>query len=353
MKRNRSSPGEIEGKWWGMRKVFQCRGESAIKIKNASRGFPPVILIISNERLKLDAAARIVDIDSIPPRNEIRGFDAIGIVGSDRFIIRAIHRLEGIDLPIFTAGRNGYLSSIDSWELSDAITRVTRGDYSVEPLHRLIVRGIDLPQAINEVAVFPARSATVMDYSLYIDNEYAWSDTADGVILSTPTGSTAYALSAGGVLLHSKIEAVEVVPVNSVNINRVPIVVPLSSKIVLSDLSSPHRIEVVVDGSARRSVSSKSIEVARGEPLLIIRFSNALMRYRKKLRLTVDLTPSAKLVYKVLEYEGPLTPSEIAEKIAMPPRTVRAALKQLIEKGLASKSSLSRSGNRGIIYTAL
>jgi len=311
-----------------------------------------VILVISGEGLRL-RGAEVVGLDSLPPPRELSRFDAVGVIGTDRFIIRAIHRLEGVDVPIFTGGRNGYLGSVEPWELEEAVERIVRGDYEVEPLARLRVRGLDLPQAINEVAVFPARSATVMNYSLYIDDEYAWSDSADGVIISTPTGSTAYALSAGGVLLHSRTEAMEVVPVNSVNVNRAPMVVPLSCRVTVGGVSSPHRVVVIVDGSVRRAAPTDSITVERGDPIKLIRFSASLARYRKKLRLSVDLTPSAKLVYKVLEYEGPLTPSEIARKTAMPPRTVRAALRQLIEKGLVSRSSPARGGSRSTMYSVL
>ncbi|WP_243674867.1 hypothetical protein [Vulcanisaeta distributa] len=138
-----------------------------------------------------------------------------------------------------------FLNSVDITNLDKALTTIVDGNYDIEEILRLSVniKGKKLPYAINEVAIFPARSAMTLEYSLYVNNEYLWHDVADGLIISTPTGSTAYAMSAGGPLIHSRAQVIEIVPVNSTNLARVPVIVPSDSVIMIRDLISRSRLK--------------------------------------------------------------------------------------------------------------
>lgn len=289
---------------------------------------------------------------------EPSGYDVVSIVGTDKFILMNLHKLDSWDGPILTVGFGlSFLNSVDITNLDKALSVIVGGDYGIEEILRLSVsiKGKKLPNAINEVAIFPARSAITLEYSLYVNNEYLWHDVADGLIISTPTGSTAYAMSAGGPLIHSKAQVFEVVPVNSTNLARVPVIVPSDSVITIRDLISRSRVEVIIDGSVRTYVGNE-VRVMAGKPLKLIRIgeiSSAIGRYEKKLSLlsNMDLPPSAKFILKILEYEGQLTQREIMEKTMLPSRTVRNALSILLKKGLIQRQTIIRGNKEVVAYS--
>ena len=282
----------------------------------------------------------------------IQEFDFVGVLGTDRFILNMLRKLAGIDKPIVTVGYGvGYLNTIDVSQLGELGNILSSGSYTVESLPTLRLEGGDV--AINDVVIAPVRSASLMNYTLTINGDFVWRDESDGLIISTPIGSTAYALSAGGVLLYGSLRAFEIVPVNSTNIARVPIVVPDDVKITVSDIVSKYRVEAILDGSLRYLVVNRVV-VTRGPDIRLVKTTSptALQRYRKILESIVsELPPSAKLILKVLEYEGALTPKEIIEKTMLPQRTVRASLRILVEKGLVRKLIQPRGGGRSTVYT--
>lgn len=299
-----------------------------------------------------DSAVIITSMDQ-----PLEGYDMLGIAGTDRYILSVLHRVREFQGPVLTVGLGvGFLNSIDLPNLGKYMGDILEGNYYVEELMRLRVevRGKELPEAVNEVALFPSRSAMTMDYSLYVNDEYLWHDVADGVIISTPTGSTAYAMSAGGPLIHSRAKVYEIVPVNSINLTRVPIVVPEDSVVLIEDISSKSRVQVIIDGITREW-SGDSIKVSRGSSLRLVRLGNktsTLGRYEKKILLSTDLgiPPSAKLVLKVLEYEGSLTQREIIDKTMLPSRTVRSALSLLLRRGLVRRASVLRGNKEVSVY---
>lgn len=290
--------------------------------------------------------------------DDVSGYDVIGIVGTDKFIIMNLHKLNSWEGPVLTVGFGlSFLNSVDITNLDKALSTIMSGNYDIEEILRLSVnaKGKKLPNAINEVAIFPARSAITLEYSLYVNNEYLWHDVADGLIISTPTGSTAYAMSAGGPLIHSRAQVFEIVPVNSTNLARVPVIVPSDSIITIRDLISRSRVEVIIDGSIRTYVGNE-VKITSGKPLKLIRVgevSSAIGRYEKKISLlaNMDLPPSAKFILKILEYEGQLTQKEIIEKTMLPSRTVRNALSILIRKGLIQRQVIIRGNKEVIVYS--
>nr|KJR72696.1 MAG: ATP-NAD kinase [Vulcanisaeta sp. AZ3] len=288
----------------------------------------------------------------------VNGYDIVSIIGTDKFVITTIHKLNNWDGPVMTIGFDiGFLNSINLINLKDAVTALINGNYDIENVLRLAIniRGKKLPYAINEIAIFPAKSATTLEYSLHINNEYIWHDIADGIIISTPTGSTAYAMSAGGPLIHSGARVFEVVPVNSTNLARVPIVVPEDSTIYIKDLASKSRIEAIIDGSIRVYVGDE-VKAVPGKPLKLVRFgsiTSTVGRYEKKINLmsNMDLPPSAKFILKILEYEGQLTQKEITEKTMLPSRTVRNSINILMRRGLIQRQVVVRGGGEVIVYS--
>jgi NAD+ kinase len=85
--------------------------------------------------------------------------------------------------------------------------------------------------ALNDVVIHPGRFIRMIEFELYIDGQFVYSQRSDGLIISTPTGSTAYALSGGGPIMHPKLDAIVIVPMNPHTLSSRPIVVDGSSEI--------------------------------------------------------------------------------------------------------------------------
>jgi len=276
-------------------------------------------------------------------------------IGTDRDILHLLQSLENPPptLTIAPPGYTGYLTHA-YWEaIDDVLARVVKGKYSVREIARVhaVIDGKREVSALNEIAVFPQRSAITMEYTLKIDGEPLWRDVADGVIVSTPLGSTAYALSAGGPIILLNAEVLEVVPVNSTEPSRRPIVVPRTSTISIEDIASRYPIEAIADGVTRMRVDER-IEFRSGVPVRFIEVEGGATYIAKRKLGTYkelqSLPPSAKFVYKMLELEGPMSVRDLAAKTLLPERTVRYALNILLDKGLVEKVVDPRDPRRHI-----
>lgn len=281
------------------------------------------------------------------------------ILGEDKDVLKALHHVKSRNVLIMgvsKAENNSFLMETTLERLEDALRAFLRNEYSVEYSSRLkaVADDAETPCALNELAVFPRKSATILEYSLYVNGEFVWRDIGDGLIVSTPIGSTAYALSTGGPIIHPHAKVVSIVPVNSLNLTRRPLVTPLESIIEIRDIASNSTCEVIVDGGYRIRTTGR-ILVKRGEDVGLIRLSEALLarRLEKKARMSLDISslpPSAKLILKVLEYEGALTQKDIVKKTMLPARTVRHALAILVGNNFVRKRLLIRDPRQDLYY---
>jgi NAD+ kinase len=271
--------------------------------------------------------------------------DIIIVFGSDRDFLEALHRIKGkLVLPIGNSGPS-FFSEIGVDEVHQAIKKVVSGDYILEEAMRLSIEvdGNLMPPALNEVAIFPSKSAVPMEYVLEVDGDELFRDYSDGIIIATPTGSTAYSMSAGGPVVIKNADVILIVPVNSIDPGRRPIVAPGESLISIRDIGSRYECEAIVDGIERVKVRS-DVKVRKGDSIRIIRFEKKILskgkitRKKKVTEEILKLPPSAKLILKVIEYEGPLSRKEIIERTLLPERTVRYAISQLLRRGLISRS---------------
>jgi NAD+ kinase len=282
------------------------------------------------------------------------------IVGEDRDVLKTIRYLKSESLFVLGVSKtenNSFLMETTVDKVEEALKTLHEGNYSIEYSARIraVVDGFETPCALNELAIFPRRSAKVLEYSLYIDGEFVWRDIGDGLIVSTPIGSTAYALSTGGPIIHPHAKVVAIVPVNSLNLTRRPLVTPLESTIEIRDIVSNSACEVIIDGGYRVRATSQ-IMIERGEDIGFVRLkseTSLAKRLEKKARMSLDISslpPSAKLVLKVLEYEGPLTQKDIVKKTMLPTRTVRHALAILVGNSFVKKKPLIRDSRQDLYY---
>jgi len=289
--------------------------------------------------------------------------DVILVVGSDRVLLDTFLKRGQSDtpiLPISSKGQPDFLFDITIPSFESVINDLIDRKWSEDRRMRLEanIDGSKSPPILNDIAIFARRSATLIRYSLHIDGESFWKDGSDGLIISTPTGSTAYSMSVGGPVVLNPAEVISLIPVNSVNPAQRPMILPDSMEIEIRDLSSAVAIEAVFDGQIRKKVDGGPVLIRRSEcDAIFVKFSEEkIAALRGKLQrkteefedLAHELPPSAKLVLKVLEYEDQLTQKEIIEETMLPPRTVRYALSLLISEGFVQKRVSLRDSRQGL-----
>ena len=241
-------------------------------------------------------------------------------------------------------------------EFSSFVNILKKQNYTVEEVPRLGVKidGKNVYPVLNDVAIFSSKSAMLMEHTLSVNGEEVWHDNSDGIIVSTPIGSSAYSMSAGGPVLFQDSAVFEIISVNSLDVTRRPIIVSNDSSIEISDIYARLHCEVVLDGSDRYKVN-KTVECTQFfPPAKIIRLkkdSTAISALAKKVHLAEELLsmpPSSKLLLKTLEYEGALTQKDLANKTLLPARTVRLALSNLLQKGYVKKKVSIRDARQKI-----
>jgi len=173
------------------------------------------------------------------------------VLGGDGTLLsaaRASLERDGRDLPLFAVnlGGLGFLTSIKIEEIYPQLERALQGDYRIERrrmLHAEQWRGdrrIASHEALNDVVFTKAEIARMIDLEVHVDHHFVCVYKADGLIVSTPTGSTAYSLSAGGPIMFPSVAATAITPICPHTLTNRPVIVPDESEIQVTVLySSP------------------------------------------------------------------------------------------------------------------
>jgi NAD+ kinase len=165
--------------------------------------------------------------------------DLVIVVGGDGSLLGAARTLARFDLPVLgvNRGRLGFLTDITPDELSEQVSAVLDGSYEQESRFLLdahVVRNgkvIGSADALNDVVVNSGTSAQMIEFELYVNNVFVYRQRADGLIVSTPTGSTAYSLSGGGPIMHPTLDAIVLVPMFPHALSSRPIVLDGNSEV--------------------------------------------------------------------------------------------------------------------------
>ena len=186
--------------------------------------------------------AQMLGVDNLATENRAdlgRDCDLIVVVGGDGSILGVARDLAHSGVPILGVNRGGlgFLADIAPNQIERQGREVLLGQYRVEKhfLLDMIVRskgksGGSSP-ALNDIVVSAGTMSRMMDFSLFVDNEFVYQQRSDGLIIATPTGSTAYSLSAGGPIMHPGLDAIVVVPMFPHTLTSRPLVVRGDSKI--------------------------------------------------------------------------------------------------------------------------
>ncbi|AQQ69440.1 NAD kinase [Microbulbifer agarilyticus] len=183
--------------------------------------------------------------------------DLVIVVGGDGSLLAAARAMAKFSVPLLgiNRGRLGFLTDITPDEIELKVSEVLAGKYMAESrflLDMSVTRNgkqIGKGSSLNDVVIHPGEYIRMIEFDLYIDGQFVYTQRSDGLIVSTPTGSTAYALSGGGPIMHPKLDAIVVVPLNPHALSSRPIVVEGSSefKIIVSQDNTEHSY-VTCDG---------------------------------------------------------------------------------------------------------
>ena len=300
-----------------------------------------------------------ISYSSINTKSKNKKTDCVFVLGGDKGVRNYFHRTFDSSIPVLGISESessGFFSQLDLKQLPSLIPRVKKMDFETENVARLGVKidGKNVFPVLNDVAVFSSRSAMLMEHTLRVNGDEVWHDSSDGIIVSTPIGSSAYSMSAGGPMIFQDSNVFGIISVNSIDITRRPLIVSSESVIEIDEISSRLHCEVVLDGLDRYKVT-KSVEATNYIPSAnIIRLNKdttAISAIAKKVKLAEELfnmPPSSKLLLKILEYEGSMTQKELVKKTLLPDRTVRLAMSHLLEKGYVKKKISVRDSRQRI-----
>ena len=174
-----------------------------------------------------------VSADSLNIDNLQSGYDFVFVAGGDGTILKTARFYSGFQTPVFgiNLGRLGFLSQSSKENLKPAIEKILNEDYIVED--RIMLKNGEYT-ALNDFVIKGCDSGRTSKFSLKINDKFVCDYLADGVIISTPTGSTAYGLSAGGPVVEPSLKAFVIVPICPHTLTARPIVVPDSEVLTVN-----------------------------------------------------------------------------------------------------------------------
>jgi len=246
-----------------VKKVFKSVGLVArCDKKQALELAKEVAEYLKNKGLEIyieDATAEKINMQAktVPLKNMKTDF--IITIGGDGTILRTCLAVpKSKPILAINMGVRGFLTEVEPKEAYSALDRTLNGDFKIEKCTKLAVStdGKALPDALNDVVISAGEPSKILYTQIYKDDEPILKCQADGLIVSTQTGSTGYSLSAGGPVLDPEMEAFVLTPICSLTVFR-SIVFSADSKVTIEAIR-PKEVLVLIDGNYRQVVTSKN-----------------------------------------------------------------------------------------------
>ena len=209
------------------------------------------------------------------------GCDLIIVLGGDGTLLSVGRAMGRREIPLFAVnvGGLGFLTAIGVGELFPELERVMRGEHRVAPrklLHIEVLRGGEMLaryEALNDAVLSKSSLARMIDLDTYVDDQFVCAYKADGLIVSTPTGSTAYSLSAGGPIVYPSVPAICLTPICPHMLTNRPVLVPETSVIKALSRGPDESVYLTIDGQVGTPMREGDALVCRSSErsLLLVR----------------------------------------------------------------------------------
>lgn len=229
------------------------------------------------------------------PLTGAAGLDALVSLGGDGTLLRAARFLDGADVPIMgvNLGKLGFLTSCRGKDFARMLPRLSKGQYLTDSRMTLeaIPIGTGKPatrmRALNDVVLHKGGFARVLRLRVAVNREEIGTLAADGIVLSTPTGSTAYSLSAGGPIVAPTVDSILLTPISPHTLAVRPILLPPDAVITVQPEDAPQEVLVTVDGQVGTSLGAgQALSIkSSADRVKIVRFTGTTFfgRLRRKL----------------------------------------------------------------------
>ena len=204
--------------------------------------------------------------------DEIEDFDLLICLGGDGSILDSLSIVRSSNVPVFgiNTGRLGFLSSVSSENVKEPLDEILSGNlkYDRRSVIKLSTKSNhfgDINYALNEVTVHKKDSSSMMIIHTYVDDEYLNSYWADGLIISSPTGSTGYNLSCSGPIIMPGSEVFIITPIAPHNLNVRPLIIPDNKKITLKLEGRDDEFLVALDARSEPIKIDEELVIEKGE----------------------------------------------------------------------------------------
>jgi NAD+ kinase len=230
-----------------------------------------------------------------PPEEMVRKVDMVSVFGGDGTLLYAARLIGGSGVPIvgINLGSLGFLTEVKLDEMRDAFERVLSGNYQLEERMLLNVEVIRDGQvsaqflALNDAVINKGALARIIEFEVSVNSQPVLFSRADGLIIATPTGSTAYSLSAGGPILYPTLDAFIIAPICPHTLTNRPVVIPDSEAVVVW-LRRVADAMLTVDGQVGMPLEPQNclrVRRAKSTLKLVMPFGNNFFKLlREKLR---------------------------------------------------------------------
>ena len=213
-----------------------------------------------------DPTRELSDATHVDEREAAKRADLVIAIGGDGTLLHAARNVAARDVPLvgINRGRLGFLTDVTPEHLREALDAILKGNYLAERrltlAARLGKRAKSSLFALNDIVLQKGDTGRLLDFTTEVDNVYANTHRGDGLIVATPTGSTAYALSCGGPIIQPNVDALVMVPICPHTLSDRPLVLQSSSEIrVTLDNAGGSEAHVVCDGESVARMSAGDV----------------------------------------------------------------------------------------------
>jgi NAD+ kinase len=237
-------------------------------------------------------ARKIGETNGMDRRHLASSVDLIVAFGGDGTILRLAHFIRGIEIPIvgINMGGFGYLTEVNLSEMYCSLERILAGNFEMEKRMMLdvAIKGqntvIEEQAVLNDVVIGRGNLSRMVELEVFVNDEFLTTFKADGIIVSTPTGSTAYSLSAGGPIVYPKMGCMVISPLCPHTLTNRPIILPADVIVTVRLLTKEPGAAVTLDGQISYDLKTGDTVTIGKSPYVTNLISSPLRDYWEILR---------------------------------------------------------------------